>query len=195
MDDEPRIGGKRERTRQALIEATLAVIEEKGLAGASLEAIARHAGMTRGAIYSNFDSRAELLLAAVSHRLLRIDRTFEPAESLKAQLRQFAQGLIEAMPKAQGVGRWHAEFQLYSVTDPEMRDKVAQVFHTGFAEMTAKFAAQHAELAIPARSLVLAVQAMAMGFLYQAILTPEEVREADVLAAFDALADGCAVKT
>ena len=192
MDSENRTGGKRERTREALIAATLGLIDEKGLAGASLEAIARRAGMTRGAIYSNFESRADLLLAAVSERALRIDRSFKPADSLKAQLRQFAEGLIEQLPRAQGVGRWHAEFQLYSVTDPEMREKVAEVFRLGFADMSRNLESQHRDLKVPARSLVLAIQAMAMGFLYQAILSPDEVRDADVLAAFDALADGAA---
>ena len=192
MDSENRTGGKRERTREALIAATLGLIDEKGLAGASLEAIARRAGMTRGAIYSNFESRADLLLAAVSERALRIDRSFKPADSLKAQLRQFAEGLIEQLPRAQGVGRWHAEFQLSSVTDPEMREKVAEVFRLGFADMSRNLESQHRDLKVPARSLVLAIQAMAMGFLYQAILSPDEVRDADVLAAFDALADGAA---
>ncbi len=190
MDGETRVGGKRERTREALITATLELIDEKGLAGASLEAIARRAGMTRGAIYSNFESRAELILAAVSERALRIDRTFQPAESLKAQLRHFAEGLITQLPRAQGVGRWHAEFQLYSVTDEEMRQKVADVFRQGFADMSRVLAGQHRSLKIPASALVMAIQAMAMGFLYQAILSPEEVKDSDVIAAFEALADG-----
>jgi AcrR family transcriptional regulator len=190
MSEDTKLGGKRERTREALIAATLAVIDEKGLSGASLEAIARRAGMTRGAIYSNFESRADLLLAAVSARALRIDRSFQPAETLKAQLRQFAEGLISQLPRAQGVSRWHAEFQLYSVTDPEMREKVAEVFRVGFADMSRNLDTQHRNLKLPARSLVLAIQAMAMGFLYQAILSPDEVRDADVIAAFEALADG-----
>ncbi len=192
MDGSIKPSGKRERTREQLIAAAERVIEAKGLAGASLEAIAREAGMTRGAIYSNFESRADLLLAVVMRRALRIDRTFAPAQSLQALLRQFAHGLIEAMPKAQGVGRWHAEFQLYSVTDPEMRAKVAAIFHAGFEDLTRRFESQPFPLRIPARSLVLAVQAMAMGYLYQAIMTPGEVCDEDVLTAFDVLAEGAA---
>jgi AcrR family transcriptional regulator len=190
MADSSKPAGKRERTKAQLVDATLAEIEENGLAGASLEAIARRAGMTRGAIYSNFESRADLLLEAAARRALRIDREFAPAENLKAQLRHFAKVLIEALPKARGVGRWHAELQLHSVTDPEMRARVAALFREGFAEMTAKLAAQHPELRIPPRSLVLGIQALAMGFLYQAIISPDEVGEGDVFAAFEALADG-----
>ena len=49
-------GGKRERTRAALVAATLAVVAERGFAGASLDEIAARAGMTKGAVYSNFGS-------------------------------------------------------------------------------------------------------------------------------------------
>ena len=77
MPDSPRPrGDKRQRTRQALIEATLAEIEASGFAAASLEAIARRAGMSRGAIYSNFADRSELLLAAVSARGMELSRDF-----------------------------------------------------------------------------------------------------------------------
>ena len=79
----PRRGDKRERTRAALIAAAWEVIEEKGFAAASLEEIARRVGMTRGAIYSNFPSRSDLLLAVVSQRGLKIDRDFSQPGTLK----------------------------------------------------------------------------------------------------------------
>jgi AcrR family transcriptional regulator len=192
MDAAPQMGGKRGRTKVRLLDAAAELIEEKGLAAASLEAIARRAGMTRGAIYSNYASRADLLLELAARRALRIDRDFAPAESLKAQLRHFAEVLVEAMPQAKGVGRWHAELQLYAVTDPEMRAKVAALFREGFADWSAHLEGQHPQLRIAPRSLVLAIQAMAMGFLYQAIMSPDEIRPADVVAAFEALADGAA---
>ena len=47
-------------TRQALLDAALIVFSQKGYAAASLEAIAEHAGVSRGAIYWHFHSKAEL---------------------------------------------------------------------------------------------------------------------------------------
>ena len=58
-----RKGNKRERTRAQLIEAASEVIGEKGFERTTLEEVARRVGMTRGAIYGNFASREDLLLA------------------------------------------------------------------------------------------------------------------------------------
>ena len=57
--------------------------------------------------------------------------------------------------------------------------------------MAAQLEAQHAdELAIPATTLALAIQSLAMGLVYQAILSPDAVTREAVLAAFAALARG-----
>ena len=48
---DPPSGGKRARTRKALIEAATEVVAEKGFDRASFEEVARRAGMTRGAVY------------------------------------------------------------------------------------------------------------------------------------------------
>ncbi len=47
-------------TRQALLDAALFVFSQKGYAAASLEEIAEHAGVSRGAIYWHFHSKADL---------------------------------------------------------------------------------------------------------------------------------------
>jgi len=189
--ERPRRGDKRERTRAALIAAAWDVIEEKGFAGASLEEIARRASMTRGAIYSNFPSRAELLLAVVGARGLNINRDFSRPGTLREQLRWFAEGLIETLPDARGTQGWHAEFMVHIAADPALREHIAMGFGIGFAQMAGQFRALHGEgLAIDAHSLALAVQSLAMGFVYQAILSPEVVPASAVLEAFDALAVG-----
>lgn len=191
----PRLG-KRERTRQALIAATLAVAEEKGFAGASLEAIAERAGMTRGAIYSNFKGRSELLMAAFTSVGLRIDRTFAPAESLKAQLRVFAESLIATLPKAPGIGTLHAEFYHHTLTDPDLRAAIAREFEAGFAAIGGQLATQHrGSLAISGETLAWSIQALAMGFVYQAILAPGTLTDSMVRDAFDALADGATLRS
>ncbi len=188
-----RRGDKRERTRAALIAATWAVIDEKGLSAASLEEIARRAGMTRGAIYSNFPSRADLLMAAAGVRGLAINRDFSEPGTLRQQLRRFAEGLIEVLPDARGTQRWHAEFMVHIAADPELRTRIAEGFGGLFDEMAAQFRRHHGDaLAIDPHSLALAVQSMAMGFVYQAILSPTAVPARAVLEAYDALAAGAA---
>jgi AcrR family transcriptional regulator len=53
----------RDETRDKLFEAAALVFEEQGIGGASIEAIAAAAGFSRGAFYSNFTSKDELIIA------------------------------------------------------------------------------------------------------------------------------------
>src|SRR5215470_10565739 len=58
-----RIRPTRDDTCEKLFEAAARVFEEEGIGGASIEAIAATAGFTRGAFYSNFESKDELIIA------------------------------------------------------------------------------------------------------------------------------------
>lgn len=53
---------RRENTRQKLLDAAATVFAEVGLDAASVETICERAGFTRGAFYSNFESKDELFL-------------------------------------------------------------------------------------------------------------------------------------
>ena len=53
-------------TREALLDAAEEVFLEKGVARTSLEQIARHAGMTRGAVYWHFRNKADLFRAMLN---------------------------------------------------------------------------------------------------------------------------------
>ncbi len=192
MTESPRLrGDKRERTRRSLIEATLHVIAEEGFAGASLEAIARRAGVTRGSIYSNFAGRDDLMTAAVASQGMRLDRDFNERLPLRTQLRRFAETLLNQFPAGARDGALIIEYQLYAASQPALRPRLAAAYGDMFSKMTAALAEQYQdELAISAHALALAVQALTMGLMWQFMLTPDEVRREDVIAAFDALASG-----
>jgi AcrR family transcriptional regulator len=55
----------RDDTCEKLFEAAARVFEDQGIGGASIEAIAAAAGFTRGAFYSNFKSKDELIIAMI----------------------------------------------------------------------------------------------------------------------------------
>jgi AcrR family transcriptional regulator len=55
----------RDDTRDKLFEAAARMFEEQGIGGVSIEAIAAAAGFTRGAFYSNFKSKDELIIAMI----------------------------------------------------------------------------------------------------------------------------------
>jgi AcrR family transcriptional regulator len=60
---------KNELTRRALLDAARRVFLDRGFHGASLDAVADDAGLTKGAVYSRFDSKADLFLALLDERI------------------------------------------------------------------------------------------------------------------------------
>ncbi|WP_233429398.1 MULTISPECIES: TetR/AcrR family transcriptional regulator [Brevibacterium] len=75
------LSARRRQTRSTLVEAGVSVFAVKGIDGASIEEICEAAGFTRGAFYSNFSSRDDLVLATIeqrtSHDLDMLDATVE----------------------------------------------------------------------------------------------------------------------
>jgi AcrR family transcriptional regulator len=56
------------RTRAKILAAARRVFERRGFHGASLDQVAREAGFTKGAVYSAFDSKADLFFALLAER-------------------------------------------------------------------------------------------------------------------------------
>ncbi|MFA1543294.1 TetR/AcrR family transcriptional regulator [Actinomadura monticuli] len=71
-DPRPR-RARREQTRTALLAAAERLWAERGIHGASLDDIAAAAGLTKGAVYSNFAGKTDLLLALMER--ITSDRT------------------------------------------------------------------------------------------------------------------------
>src|SRR5204863_7278682 len=67
---------KQEITRKAIPKSASMLFARKGVEGTSMEEIARHAGLTQGAIYSNFESKDDLWWAITD----QISQTLHPAE-------------------------------------------------------------------------------------------------------------------
>ena len=61
---------RRDAVRRRLLDAALAVFAERGFNGASLDEVAAAAGLTKGAIYSNFASKDELFFAMMSDQAM-----------------------------------------------------------------------------------------------------------------------------
>jgi AcrR family transcriptional regulator len=82
----------RDETRDRLFEAAARVFAARGIGAASIEAIAAAAGFTRGAFYSNFAGKDELIVAmledhverSVRHHLDLLARHRDPADFVAA---------------------------------------------------------------------------------------------------------------
>ncbi len=101
----------RENTRARLLDAAFDVFADVGLDAASVEAVCERAGFTRGAFYSNFESKDELfleLMTTVSDRKLSVitDRVKAIAggHAEPGTPAEVVQGLVDAsMDTRQGV--------------------------------------------------------------------------------------------
>jgi AcrR family transcriptional regulator len=63
---------RRERTREALLDATIECLVELGYSGTTVHEICRRAGLSRGAQQHHFTTKAELMAAAVEHLVERL---------------------------------------------------------------------------------------------------------------------------
>lgn len=61
----PTMTSRRRQTQERLLDAAFEVLAREGIDGASVEAICEAAGFTRGAFYSNFETKTELFLALI----------------------------------------------------------------------------------------------------------------------------------
>jgi AcrR family transcriptional regulator len=185
------MGGKRERTRAALVAAALEIVAEKGVAGLSLDAIAARAGMTKGAIYSNFASKAELLLAAMMAKGLTVEAASPAGASLADHVRGMAGPLEATIRRAHGEEALVAQFQIHALADPELRAGLGEAYSAMFAKSAGYLAAMPGagDLAMPPPRLAVALQAIALGLTVQSFLTPLAVTDTlirETLAAFAA---------
>jgi AcrR family transcriptional regulator len=80
-----------ERNRELVIDAAWQIFSEAGYAKATLEAIAERAGFSKGVVYSQFESKADLFLVLLERRIAaRAERnqalaeTMSPADALAA---------------------------------------------------------------------------------------------------------------
>jgi len=172
----------RRQTRERLLDAAADVFKSLGYNGASLEAIAETAGYTKGAIYSNFDTKADLFKALV-------DRHMDAEIAIQA--RQFAgKSLEEVIGELDDVferqverdPRWAAleiEFALAGMRDPEVRRRLVagseDLRDRSGASIDALLAKADRTTSFTGRELSVLFSAMATGLALQRMLEPDTV--------------------
>jgi AcrR family transcriptional regulator len=165
------------------------VIAEKGFQRASLDEIAGHAGLTKGAVYSSFASKDELFLAVLEEKPVQLQPKLKPGMSRSEYFRALGEAAAALLPQARAQGAFFAEFFLYALTHKEMRERMAERYDARFREaaMAVPLDASKA-MALSAREMSSLVQALSLGLLFQHILTPDEITTDLVVKAFELLA-------
>jgi AcrR family transcriptional regulator len=187
------------RTREALLQAAADVFIERGLQGASVEAITERAGFSRGAFYSNFSSKEELFAAVLQDRVYAAYRAMVEwqltAEGPVPSARQSAEMLaqVQAHPDGRWLFRLWFELLLQAGRDERMRELAAE-FWRGNRELTARVIERRAAEGGDARGLTpeqmaTALIALDIGLAIQHYVDPETVPLDTYPAVFGALFD------
>nr|WP_269329312.1 TetR/AcrR family transcriptional regulator [Kineosporia babensis] len=130
-----------------MLTAAAAVIAERGANGASVEAICEEAGFTRGAFYSNFSTKEDLLYALMQdkHQFLLdgirriLDETAHaPVPAGADVIDDLVDKVLAANPVDRQARLMETEIGLYMVRNPEQApvlQQVMQPFHDELARL------------------------------------------------------------
>lgn len=107
---------RRARTREALLEAGATLFAARGIAGASVDAIAEAAGRTSGALYDHFGSKEGLLFALLESWVDEATTVITAEQAAAASLDEWVAAMWHAVARPpSGDDRWIAlEHELWS---------------------------------------------------------------------------------
>jgi AcrR family transcriptional regulator len=169
------------RTRAKILAAARRVFERRGFHGASLDQVAREAGFTKGAVYSAFDSKADLFFALLAERAAErrtqiegvIGEGFEGAALVTEISRRFAQTVAAERD-------WWAvviEFATVVARDEALRARYAE-HHGAMREAIARAveaADGGAGNTLDPRAVATISMALNNGLTLESLLSPGEV--------------------
>lgn len=175
------------RTRARLIDGAARVFARRGYQAASVEEIAEEAGYSHGAVYSNFEGKADLLLAVFEDYMA--ERVRELAETqaalpedapLEARARALADQWMDRLARDRESMTLHMEFIAHAGRDPEL----ARRFGTrsmAMREAVARYIAHYQqearlELAMGVDDLALVLRALGIGLAIESLVSPDTVR-------------------
>jgi AcrR family transcriptional regulator len=183
-------GDKRDRTRARLLEAARALVREKGYTRTTLEAVARRAGMTTGAIYGNFKNRDELFIALGQTYWAPVTPRIKPGATFAQVMHAMAEATLEAIPERTTAAVGRLTGLAYMLTTPDLQARVREITANSY-EAGAEWLRSmedESKLPMPAAQLVCVIHALIEGLVLQRILTPDLCPDEVFFAAFGALA-------
>jgi AcrR family transcriptional regulator len=185
---------KKARTRAQLIDAAATVFARRGFVAASLDEVADEAGLTKGAVYSNFDSKEELFQAVIDERLnepmLRRAADIGVTGNISERAMEGARLFVDIAQQERELFLLALEHNIYVARHPEH----AAAFTTRYREQLATVAdliTEHSEkwglaLPLPADQMAIAAEALAQGMALQRLADPDSVPD-DLLGRLYAL--------
>lgn len=172
-------------TRERLLDAVGELRAERGWAACSLQAVARRAGLTTGAVYSTFGSRGALLAAWM---VRRVENEGLPADEpdLVSAVAAFARSYHRQTQHAEGLELVTTQLDLVrlAATDPPLADALREGFEQLLGELVAGLDARGALVeGLTTQQLARRLVGVLQGLLIQTIGFSAPVTEQDFVDA------------
>jgi AcrR family transcriptional regulator len=172
---------KKALTRAKLLDAAAAVFARKGFNGASLDDVAEEAGLTKGAVYSNFANKDDLISALLEERLDQAQYTIpglvDPSASQEEQANQAAALFMQSFERDRDMHLLGIEFMAHMARNPILARR--RSYERRVADMATDMEARAEEfgfeLPMPARDLVVALFALGQGLVMERLVNPDIV--------------------
>jgi AcrR family transcriptional regulator len=167
-------------TRARLLDAAVAVCARKGLHAATVEEIADAAGYTRGAVYSNFKDREDLLQQVFERRVqARLEALADlvDAATPRAQERAVADLIASVVSEEREYLHMLSEFWGHAARRAKTRRWFAQVRRRErelIRDMIDRRVADgDLELRVPAEHLAAGLQSLSLGLVLEGLIDEE----------------------
>jgi AcrR family transcriptional regulator len=175
---------KRAETRSALVRSAADVFARRGFHAASVDEIAENAGFSVGALYSNFERKEDLLLAAIEQNVSDWTRLFaarfREADNFRDQARLIADAWIAGVSAEPEPFLLWIELWAYAVRNDHLRGELAarsRTIRELFTSMVSD-SAEQAGVVLPegfADELGAVFDALGLGLAMRRLLDPDAV--------------------
>jgi AcrR family transcriptional regulator len=175
---------RRAQTRAKLLKAAGHVFARHGYEGATLEAIAAEARLSKGAVYYNFASKEELFLTLLEERLAErlgdVEGVFETTAPPRSQNRVAAQQFLDGLERDPRWAPLFFEFLAYCARDPRRRAHFAERFlRAARRPLAALIERRYESLGVdppmPPDELAVCIDALANGMVIERLFDPDAV--------------------
>jgi AcrR family transcriptional regulator len=172
----------RDQTRERLLIAAHRIFLKKGYVAASVEDIAAAAGYTRGAFYSNFRSKSDLLLALLERDLTGVQADFQAifdGGGTREQMESMMLAYYRTLFHDDEYALLWGEAKLQAARDAKFRVRFNQFLHGKRVQM-AEFIRQFSErvgtpLLLPAETLAFGLMCLCDGVQSYYTADPQHV--------------------
>lgn len=173
-------------TRERLLDSAEQLFERQGVAGTSLQAIAEHAGLTRGAVYWHFADKADLFNAMLERVALPLEQPLLQAREAGAAdpLAHLRASLLAALAATAGDARTRRVFgvlthkveyvdALQGVRARHLRVRAAVIEQLAWGLQAAARAGRVALQGRSAQQAAIGLHALVSGLIHNWLLAPD----------------------